>query len=384
MARHGRTTDFSGYSLAQLVQMLYASDPGAVNGAADAWADVARSLYARAGDLEQQLREFEPLWTGGAADQYRTMIRSLIAGLRRVADVSRMVADHTYTAGEALQSARNRLPPTGGGVPAAATPGPGATPAAVPGASNAAVEVLSELAGQYAGLEASMPPVPDAASPPRVADILSGQYPRADAPEPASPPLFRDVYPNGLATAATALGGRFIHALPGLVRPAPPIGPQPGFAPGFSGAGAPLPAPVGDAGIGGGSAGGPPGGAAGGFSGGHGGGLGGAGVGIEPARPVASPSLAGSAPVAAAAMGVAGATGVAGVAGSPAPGAGGFFPPMIPPFGMGGAGEGNGRHVPHWLTEPEPDVVFGVPLNAVMAVIGEVDDAMPESGRWGL
>jgi hypothetical protein len=74
--------------------------------------------------------------------------------------------------------------------------------------------------------------------------------------------------------------------------------------------------------------------------------------------------------------------------GAGAVGGGAFFPPMMPLGGAGAAGAGDGfgndRAVPVWLTEPEPDVVFGVPLQAVTPVIGqEPSSAAPPASQWG-
>jgi hypothetical protein len=304
--------DYTRLSYPQQLQLLANGDPAAVRACAELWSEVTSSLYSRAGDLEQQLREFEPYWTGIAAEQYKTMMRNLIGGIRQIADVARLIVDNVYSAGEALATAKQRA----------------AAPLAV-----------ADLARVYAALEAAIPQMPQLAPPPTADAILFGNY----QPHPSL--LFSDVYRNGIAAAAAALGGRFSGALEGIVGPPPPPPPPPPVTvppPIASPVAMPAAASFGsfpDRSIGRAS--------------------------VEPVSfaepmevtPSAAPPLAApsSAP------------------GNPA--GGGFFPPMMPPVGAGMAGGGDGfgsdRAVPVWLTEPEPEVVFGVPLQAVGSVIGE-------------
>lgn len=320
-------TDFSRFTPWQLAEMLAKGDPAAVRAAGDLWSDVAGSLYSRVGDLEQQLRAFSPYWTGSAADQYQQMIRSLIGGVRQTADVARLIADNVYRAGEALAQAK-RYP---------------------------LQQAMPLLARTYAALEAALPPLPQAAQIPAAADVLSGSY----GPDPAQ--LFSGVYGNGFATAAAALGGRFSSAVQQIVgpigtAPPPPVGAVPG----------------------GGNDSVPPPGAPVSFS---------PGIGRASIDPVSfnDSAVAGQVvPPAGGSM----ASGAAAGASSSSAAAGSFFPPMMPFGGAGGAGAGgdgfgNDRAVPVWLTEPEPDVVFGVALPSVTAVIGEEPVApSPPAGQW--
>lgn len=328
-------TDFSRFTPWQQAEMLAKGDPAVVRACGDLWSDVAGSLYSRVGDLEQQLRAFGPYWTGGAADQYKQMIRSLIEGVRQTADVARLIADNVYRAGEALTQAK-RYPPH---------------------------QALPLLARAYAALEAALPPLPRVAESPMAADVLSGRY----RPDPGL--LFSGVYGNGLASASAALGGRFSNAVSQIVGPIAPVAPNP--VTGMPGPGESAPVPGGPSTLNPGSLGSssPSAGRA----------------SFAPSS-FADPLVADQiAPSAGAAV-----PGVPGVAvGAGAVGGGSFFPPMMPMGGGAGAagggdGFGNDRAVPVWLTEPEPDVVFGVPLQAVMSVIGqEPSSAAPPASQWG-
>ncbi|HZM74247.1 MAG TPA: WXG100 family type VII secretion target [Candidatus Limnocylindrales bacterium] len=327
-------TDFSRFTPWQQAEMLAKGDPAAVRANGDLWADVAGSLYSRVGDLEQQLRAFGPYWTGAAAEQYKQMIRSLIEGVRQTADVARLIADNVYRAGEALAQAK-RYPPH---------------------------QALPLLARAYAALEAALPPLPRAAESPMAADVLSGRY----RPDPAL--LFSGVYGNGLASAAAALGGRFSNALPRIVGPAGPAvaSPVTGALPAGSDPG---PAPGGPSTVAPGSLGS--------FS---------PSVGRGSFDPSSFTDSVGAGQVSPSAGGTAAPVTPAGV--GAAAGAGAFFPPVMPFGGAGAAGAGDGfgndRAVPVWLTEPEPDVVFGVPLRSVISVIGQEPSApSPPAGQWG-
>ncbi|MEV6970833.1 WXG100 family type VII secretion target [Hamadaea sp. NPDC051192] len=356
------STDFGAYARAQLEQLIAVGDPAQVRAAADLWSDITRGLYSRAGDLEQQLRAFTPYWTGGAAERYQQMIADLIRGLWQLGDLARLVADDVYSAGEALQAAR-----TG-----------------VLGRPDLdAVRLLTDLAQKYADLEALVPAPPTAAPFPAVNDLVAGTYPA----QPTQGALFGGVYGAGLSAAAAALGGRFRTAIPQLVGPpsSGPTVPSPTPAPSTPGSPVPaVPAPAPTPVRSGGSAAGTLGRARGsarvpGFSpptiptgtmssGTMSGGTvsGGSGV-VDPvlSRVDANPVPAGVTAGTPAVTPGGGASG--GAAG------GGYFTPPVAPMtggaGAGGDGSGGGR-VPHWLTEPEPDVVFGVPLQAVAPVIG--------------
>ncbi|MCP2321612.1 uncharacterized protein YukE [Hamadaea flava] len=347
------STDFGAYARAQLEQLIAVGDPAQVRAAADLWSDITRGLYSRAGDLEQQLRAFTPYWTGGAAERYQQMIADLIRGLWQLGDLARLVADNVYSAGEALQAAR-----TG-----------------VLGRPDLdAVRLLTDLAQKYADLEALVPAPPTAAPFPAVNDLIAGTYPA----QPAQGTLFGGVYGAGLSAAAAALGGRFRTAIPQLVGPpstAPTVPTVPSPVPASStpkspvpAVSAPAPTPVrsggstagtrarGSARVPGFSPPTIPTGAV----------PGGSGV-VDPvlARVDSDPVPVGVAAGTPAVTPGGGASG--GAAG------GGYFTPPVAPMtggaGAGGDGPGGGR-VPHWLTEPEPDVVFGVPLQAVAPVIG--------------
>jgi uncharacterized protein YukE len=249
----GARTDFSHFNQAQLAQMLYTSDPEAVTATGDTWSDVGRLLYSQASDIERQLAEFRPMWSGQAADRYVHMMTNLVEGIRQIATVAFGLRDQVYSAGEALRRARAQFPPP---VPvpsldaqtvAAATatlpsdPGiPAATMAMLRGqqaqavtavrqyqqaqaqaaaALQAAVRVMTELAERYTGVREGFPAVPNAAALPVLNKNPDGSTSLVTTPVglTRNPPLFSGVFGNGLSAAHAALGAGFAAALPALI-----------------------------------------------------------------------------------------------------------------------------------------------------------------------
>jgi len=103
-------TDFSQYTLAQLTQMLYASDPATGTTTAQTWDATGKLLHEQASNLEHRLRHFDGEWTGTASDEYKRMVTDLVSGLRKVADTSFTMRDLTYDAVDSLVAARAAMP----------------------------------------------------------------------------------------------------------------------------------------------------------------------------------------------------------------------------------------------------------------------------------
>ncbi|GAA3521310.1 WXG100 family type VII secretion target [Actinocatenispora rupis] len=397
-------TDFSQYSHQQLVAMLYAGDPKTARGAGSTWDATGGSLHDRANDLEKQLHSFSDKWSGGAAQQYHTMITDLAKGIRKVADTAYDVRDLTYSSAEALEDARRKMPQpvsvpdlSPSTVQLATTPlslDPSlpsdvvqslaskqndavkavqdhqAAAQAADGAHQQAVQVMSQLAGHYTAADSSMPVPPDAAPAPSVPQDGSTATPTtlpalntslgtaagsgvpttlpvlvgAGAVAAGTSPLFGRMFTAGLAAASAASAGRFGGLMPKL--------------PGFmrrdkdkDGKAAKTGALPRTGGAGGGGGGGDFGG-------------GGGGTGEDPS---ASATLSGGATgtSAAASLGTAGAA----AAGTTA-GRGMGMMPMMPMGAAMGAGDmGGGRRIPPWLVETEN--VWGETAIVAPPVIGE-------------
>jgi uncharacterized protein YukE len=398
-------TDFSKFSHPQLIAMLYAGDPQTVRAASGTWDSTGGTLHDRANDLEKQLRSFSDKWSGGAAQQYHTMINDLANGIRKVAGTAYDVRDLTASAAEAQEKARQAMP-RAQSVPAlsastvqlASTPlsaDPGLSPqvqqqlaerqtaavkavkehqqaaAAADEAHQQAVLVMTTLAGHYTAAEQSMPVAPDAAPAPAVpqgeAPTTTTALPALNpALEPvsdsssvptalpviagvgavaATSPLFGRMFTAGLAAASAATAGRFggvLPKLPGFMkRNGDKTGKKAGSAVTTGGAGA------GTGGLGGG------------------GGIGGGGGG-DTAAAAASPSLASEGAAGAAAAGVG--AGAAAAGGAATKGMG-MMPMMPMGAGMAGGDMGAGRRIPPWLVETEN--VWGETTMVAPSVIGE-------------
>ncbi|BCJ33621.1 hypothetical protein Athai_11240 [Actinocatenispora thailandica] len=399
-------TDFSKFSHPQLIAMLYAGDPQTVRAASGTWDSTGGTLHDRANDLEKQLRSFSDKWSGGAAQQYHTMIKDLANGIRKVAGTAYDVRDLTVSAAEAQEKARKAMPRaqsvpdlSASTVQLASTPlsaDPGLSPqvqqqlaerqsaaikavkehqqaaAAADEAHQQAVLVMTTLAGHYTAAEQSMPVTPDAAPAPSVPqDTTTTTTTTLPALNPAlepvsaggtvstalpviagvgavaaTSPLFGRMFTAGLAAASAATAGRFGGVLPKL----------PGFmkrngdktrkkAAGTTGTGG-----AGTGGLGGGG-------------GIGGGGAGGAG---DSAAAAASPSLASEGVAGAAAAGVG--AGAAAAGGAATKGMG-MMPMMPMGAGMGAGDMGAGRRIPPWLVETEN--VWGETTMVAPSVIGE-------------
>ncbi|ACU72050.1 hypothetical protein Caci_3141 [Catenulispora acidiphila DSM 44928] len=103
-------TDFAQYSLPQLTQMLYDSDPATGTTTAQTWDATGKMLHEQASNLEGRLRSFDGEWQGTASDEYKRMVTDLIGGLRKVAETSLRMRDLTYDAVDSLVAARAAMP----------------------------------------------------------------------------------------------------------------------------------------------------------------------------------------------------------------------------------------------------------------------------------
>ena len=103
-------TDFSQYTLPQLSQMLFESDPATGTTQAQTWDATGKMLHEQASNLEGRLRHFDGEWTGTASDEYKRMVNDLVGGLRKVADTSLQMRDLTFDAVDSLTAARAAMP----------------------------------------------------------------------------------------------------------------------------------------------------------------------------------------------------------------------------------------------------------------------------------
>lgn len=106
----GEVTDFAQYTLPQLSQMLFESDPATGTTTAQTWDATGKMLHEQASNLEGRLRHFDGEWTGTASEEYKRMVSDLIGGLRKVADTSLQMRDLTYDAVDSLTAARAAMP----------------------------------------------------------------------------------------------------------------------------------------------------------------------------------------------------------------------------------------------------------------------------------
>src|ERR1700733_15255747 len=102
-------TDFSGYTLAQLNQMLDQGSPASCRSAAQAWDAIGSLLHDQATSLEGRLRSADTAWSGTAAAGYQQMAADLIGGIRTVAVPAFRARDAMYYALDALAAARAQL-----------------------------------------------------------------------------------------------------------------------------------------------------------------------------------------------------------------------------------------------------------------------------------
>ncbi|QFU87691.1 WXG100 family type VII secretion target [Amycolatopsis sp. YIM 10] len=421
-------TNFGSFSHQQLYAMLHAGDSGGARAAAEKWRAAGFGLFEQADNLMSQLSEFDGHWTGGAADKYKIMIDDLVGGIRKVGQTAVSMRHLLEDAADELDTAKAEMPPPVNVpevspadlslavnpplLPADASPDLMQAAAqrraaaisnveAQQQASNAAnaahskaIQVMTDLAGDYTAAEESIPASPNAAVPPALApgspgggagsggapatpppggvSVVPGAPPTlpgdgtqpmpmpTDQPKPSSP-LFGNMFTAGLAAASAAAFGRFGSIMPKV----PPWagGKKEGEEkPPGDGTGK-----LGD-GFGGGAGGGGGvpigGGSVGGLGGGGVGGVGGVGDGAA-----AAPGMAGSGGAAPGLSGLAG--GAAGAAGAAA--AKGMMP-MMPfmPMGMGAGDMGSGRRIPPWLVETED--VWGESSVVAPSVIGEEPD----------
>ncbi|HEX6351951.1 WXG100 family type VII secretion target [Actinophytocola sp.] len=384
-------TNFSRYSHGHLYQMLHQGDETTPRSAADSWDGVGARLHEQAGNLESRLVAFREEWQGGAAEQYQLMITDLSAGLRRIGDAMFAMRDIAHDAGDALVTAKTRMP--------APVEVPDVSPAtmyfattplevdplastqdvaalrmrqseagaelaryqeavAVSNSAHAqAVVVMNDLAVDYMVADEGIPVSPQAAGTREVPvedEATSWQFTEdveqseEDAETGNGTPVFGTMFTAGVAAAAAATAGRLgMRVLPKVPDWAKKDKAEPEKD-------KPVEAGKGASGLGGGLGGK--------FGGGGGGG-------IAPAAPAAHPGMAGG-PVAAQA-------GAALRAAAGAAGAGAMGMPFMPfmPFAPMGAGGANARRIPPWLTETED--VWGESSVITPPVLGEDSPARP-------
>jgi uncharacterized protein YukE len=412
-------TNFAQYSHEQLYAMLFASDPHTVGAAADIWDTTGKGLHDKANDLQSQLSGFKDKWQGGAAQQYQSMISDLAEGIRKVADTAFAMRDLTHDAGDALITARAKMPkpvavpqvsPSVMSLATTQIQVQADTPPQVVAqmqqqqaaaiaqvrdqqqavqASNAAhaeaVMVMQALAGDYTTAQDSIPPSPNAEQVPTGSTPTTTQSDSGSAVAPivssgssswvntatgttTTLPAGGGVPTGQTQTGSPLFGGMFTAGLAAASAAAfgrfGSIMPKvPGFAkPKDDKSTTPAGAKLGDALDKGSFSGKLPGGI------GGGGGIGGIGGGGGPgSAPTADASMVSGAggPAADIASGALGAA-VADTAASKAMG------PMMPMMPMNGAGAGDmggGRRIPPWLVETED--VWGESSAVAPSVIGE-------------
>jgi hypothetical protein len=106
----GVVTDFAQYTLPQLSQMLFESDPATGTTTAQTWDATGKMLHEQASNLEGRLRHFDGEWVGTASDEYKRMVTDLVGGLRKVAETSLQMRDLTFDAVDSLTAARAAMP----------------------------------------------------------------------------------------------------------------------------------------------------------------------------------------------------------------------------------------------------------------------------------
>lgn len=283
--RHSR---FDVETHERMITMVAAGNVAEIRATGELWRQTARSLAERSDELTRQLESFSETWTGTAAAQYKAMVVELADGIDEVAGVVGLTRDLTFSAAECLSQAQAKMPdlvpiptlsPQANAFATASDPHAwgalsegqqaGLTEAwqsmtpdqqqrvageirsyeqAVVDADSArgrAVQVMNELASQYAVLQEALPELPRLAHAPvlpssaeqalSVVDHLeSGEWPVADAstdgeestamvdpetgraldwsswtqvPVDASHALFGDVYAVGSIAASAAVLG---------------------------------------------------------------------------------------------------------------------------------------------------------------------------------
>ncbi len=103
-------TDFGLHSHEELLRMLKSGNPNTVAAVGDAWQQLGRGLHDRGNDIERQLRNFAPHWSGGSAKQFSTMMTDLVVGIREVAATALAYRDLVQQSGDALRDAQAKMP----------------------------------------------------------------------------------------------------------------------------------------------------------------------------------------------------------------------------------------------------------------------------------
>jgi uncharacterized protein YukE len=240
-------TNFAQYSHQQLCAMLYAGNPQTARSMAATWDDTGNALHDQVNRLERQLSGFSDSWTGGAADQYKTMVTDLIGGIRKVADTAYSMRNLAEDAAQAQETARAEmpmpvdvpaLPPAAVALASAPIQVDANTPAAVvaqiqqaraaaiaavqgqqaasvaaDAAQAQAVQVMQTLAADYAAAQSSIPPAPDAATAPTT-PTTTGITP--DTGVPVMMPISST---GGVTDTGWSMSGDLTNPTPGTTDP---------------------------------------------------------------------------------------------------------------------------------------------------------------------
>ncbi len=236
-------TNFAQYSHQQLCAMLYAGNPQTARSMAATWADTGNALHDQVNRLDRQLTGFSDSWTGGAADQYKTMVTDLIGGIRKVADTAYSMRNMAEDAAQAQETARAEMPPpvdvpavapaavalasapiqVDANTPAAvvaqiqqaraaaiaAVQGQQAASVAADAAQAQAVQVMQTLAADYAVAQSSIPPAPDAAAIPATPSTTGV------VPTTAVPVMMPISTTGGVTDTSWSLSGDLTNPTPG-------------------------------------------------------------------------------------------------------------------------------------------------------------------------
>jgi uncharacterized protein YukE len=236
-------TNFAQYSHQQLCAMLYAGNPQTARTMAATWDDTGNALHDQVNRLDRQLSGFSDSWTGGAADQYKTMVTDLIGGIRKVADTAYSMRNMAEDVAQAQETARAEMPPpvdvpavppaavalasapiqvdanTSAAVVAqiqqaraaaiAAVQGQQAASVAADAAQVQAVQVMQTLAADYATAQSSIPPAPDAAAVPATPGTTGV------VPTTTMPVMMPISTPGGATNTSWSVSGDLTNPTPG-------------------------------------------------------------------------------------------------------------------------------------------------------------------------
>jgi uncharacterized protein YukE len=227
--------------------MLYAGNPQTARSMAATWDDTGNALHDQVNRLDRQLSGFSDSWTGGAADQYKTMVTDLIGGIRKVADTAYSMRNMAEDAAQAQETARAQMPPpvdvpavppaavalasapiqVDANTPAAvvaqiqqaraaaiaAVQGQQAASVAADAAQAQAVQVMQTLAADYATAQSSIPPAPDAAAAPATPGTTGA------VPTTAVPVMMPITSTGGVTGTTWSMSGDLTNPTPGTTDP---------------------------------------------------------------------------------------------------------------------------------------------------------------------